>query len=40
MYARALYEAARDQERVDVVRDQLAELAAAMETSPSSRRSS
>ncbi|HTK22830.1 MAG TPA: ATP synthase F1 subunit delta [Gaiella sp.] len=34
MYARALYEAARDQERVDVVRDQLAELAAAMETSP------
>ena len=34
MYARALYEAARDQDRVDVVRDQLAELVAAMETSP------
>ena len=34
MYARALYEAARDQDRVDVVHDQLAELAAAMETSP------
>ena len=34
MYARALYEAARDKERVDVVREQLAELAAAMETSP------
>jgi F-type H+-transporting ATPase subunit delta len=34
MYAGALYEAARDQDRVDVVHDQLAELAAAMETSP------
>ena len=27
MYAGALYEAARDQDRVDVVHDQLAELA-------------
>jgi F-type H+-transporting ATPase subunit delta len=34
MYARALYEAARDRDRVDVARDQLAELAGAMETSP------
>ena len=34
MYARALYEAAHDQGRVDVVRDQLAELAAALETTP------
>ena len=34
MYARALYEAARDRDRVDVARDQLAELAAAMETTP------
>ena len=34
MYARALYEAARDQDRVDVVRAELAELTAAMETSP------
>lgn len=34
MYARALYEAALDQDRVDVARDQLGELAAAMETSP------
>ena len=34
MYARALYEAARDQERVDVARDQLAELASALETIP------
>ena len=34
MYARALYEAARERDRVDVVHDQLAELAAAMETSP------
>jgi F-type H+-transporting ATPase subunit delta len=34
MYARALYEAARDQDRVDVARDQLAELAAAMEATP------
>jgi F-type H+-transporting ATPase subunit delta len=34
IYARALYEAAHDQGRVDVARDQLAELAAAIETSP------
>ena len=34
MYARALYEAARAQDRVDVARDQLAELASALETSP------
>jgi F-type H+-transporting ATPase subunit delta len=34
MYARALYEAAQDEDRVDVARDQLAELASAMETTP------
>jgi F-type H+-transporting ATPase subunit delta len=34
MYARALYEAADEQGRVDVARDQLAELAAALETTP------
>ena len=34
MYARALYEAAREQDRVDVARDQLAELAGALEASP------
>ena len=34
MYARALYEAARDQGRVDGVRAELAELASAMETTP------
>ncbi len=34
MYARALYEAARDQDRVEVAREQLAELAAAMEATP------
>ena len=34
MYARALFEAARDQDRVDVARDQLAELADALEASP------
>lgn len=34
MYARALYEAARDQDRVDVAREQLAELASALETIP------
>jgi len=34
MYARALYEAARDKDRVEVVRDQLGELTAAMETTP------
>jgi F-type H+-transporting ATPase subunit delta len=34
MYARALYDAARDQDRVDVVRDELSELAAAMEATP------
>ena len=34
LYARALYEAAREKDRVDTARDQLAELAAAMETSP------
>jgi F-type H+-transporting ATPase subunit delta len=34
MYARALYAAAEEQGRVDVARDQLAELAAALETTP------
>ena len=34
MYARALYEAARERGRVDVARAELAELADAMETSP------
>jgi F-type H+-transporting ATPase subunit delta len=34
MYARALYEAAREQDRVDVARDQIAELAGALEASP------
>jgi F-type H+-transporting ATPase subunit delta len=34
MYARALYEAAEEQGRVDVARDQLAELATALETTP------
>ena len=34
MYARALYEAARDQGRVDAVRSDLSELAAAMEATP------
>jgi len=34
MYARALYEAARERDRVDTARAELAELAAAMETSP------
>jgi F-type H+-transporting ATPase subunit delta len=34
MYARALYEAAHEQGRVDVARDELAELAAALETTP------
>ena len=34
MYAGALYEAARERDRVDTARDQLAELAAAMETKP------
>ena len=34
MYARALYEAARDHDRVDVVKSELAELAAAMEATP------
>ena len=34
MYARALYGAARDQGRIDVARDQLAELATALETMP------
>jgi F-type H+-transporting ATPase subunit delta len=34
IYARALYEAAQEQGRVDVVRDQLAELAAALESTP------
>ena len=34
MYARALYEAARDHDRVDVVKSELGELAAAMETTP------
>jgi F-type H+-transporting ATPase subunit delta len=34
MYARALYEAAQEQGRVDVARDELAELASALETTP------
>jgi F-type H+-transporting ATPase subunit delta len=34
MYARALYEAARDEGRVDVVRDELLQLATALETTP------
>jgi F-type H+-transporting ATPase subunit delta len=34
MYARALYEAAREQDRVDVARDQVAELASALEATP------
>ena len=34
MSARALYEAARDQDRVDVASEQLGELAAAMEATP------
>ena len=34
IYARALYEAAQEQDRVDVVREQLAELAGALETMP------
>lgn len=34
MYARALYEAAQEQGRVDVARDQLAELASALEATP------
>jgi len=34
IYARALYEAAQGRGRVDVARDQLAELATALETSP------
>jgi F-type H+-transporting ATPase subunit delta len=34
IYARALYEAAHEQDRVDVARDELAELAAALETTP------
>ena len=34
MYARALYDAARDQGRVDVVRSELSELATAMEAMP------
>jgi F-type H+-transporting ATPase subunit delta len=34
MYARALYEAAREKDRLEVVRDQLGELTAAMETTP------
>jgi F-type H+-transporting ATPase subunit delta len=34
MYARALYEAARGQNRVDVARTELAQLADAMETTP------
>jgi F-type H+-transporting ATPase subunit delta len=34
MYAGALYEAAREHDKVDVVRSQLADLAAAMDTSP------
>ena len=34
MYARALYDAARDQGRVDVVRSELSELATAMEATP------
>jgi F-type H+-transporting ATPase subunit delta len=34
IYAKALYEAARDENRVEVVRDQLAELARALEDMP------
>ena len=34
MYARALYEAAQERGQVEVVRDELVELAAAMETTP------
>lgn len=34
MYARALYEAAREQRRVDVARSELAELVAALEETP------
>ncbi len=34
MYARALYDAARDQGRVDVARSELSELATAMEATP------
>ena len=34
MYARALYEAAEDKGRVDVAREQLGELASALETTP------
>jgi F-type H+-transporting ATPase subunit delta len=34
MYARALFEAAQEQGRVDVARDQLAELASALEATP------
>jgi F-type H+-transporting ATPase subunit delta len=34
MYARALYDAARDQGRVDIVRSELSELASAMEATP------
>ena len=34
MYARALYEAARERDRVDVARTELAELADAMEATP------
>jgi F-type H+-transporting ATPase subunit delta len=34
MYARALYEAALERDRVEVVRSELGELAGAMETSP------
>ena len=34
MYARALYEAARDQGKVDVARNELSELAEAMEATP------
>jgi F-type H+-transporting ATPase subunit delta len=34
MYARALYEAAQEHDRVDVARDQLAELASALEATP------
>ena len=34
IYARALYEAARDEGRVEIAREQLAELASALETTP------
>ena len=34
IYARALYEAARDEDRVEIAREQLAELASALETTP------